>query len=193
MCIKNTAERFGLVAQALHWIMGLLIVGMLGLGLYLEELERGPELFKLIGIHKSVGIIILALAVLRILWVFMNVSPTPLPNHEKWEKILAKSVQGIMYLAMLGMPLSGWVLSSSAGYPVSVFGWFDMPNIVGKSEDLHEFAEEAHEYIAWVLIGAIGLHIVGAYKHKFIDKDETMERMLPFGMKKAPTSENTEN
>lgn len=181
MCMKNTQEKFGLVAQGFHWVMALLVVGMLGLGLYLEEMERGPELFKMIGIHKSIGVIVLALIVLRIVWRFMNVTPTPLPNHARWEVILAKAVQGVLYLTMLIMPLSGWIMSSSAGYPVSVFGWFEMPNLVEKNKEINEIAKEVHEITAWIMIGGIVLHFAGAIKHKIIDKDETVLRMMPFG------------
>lgn len=193
MCLKNTTERFGLVAQGIHWLMALMIVVMLGVGFYMETMERGPDLFKLMAMHKAVGIIVLVLAVLRVIWVFMNVSPAPLPDHKKWEKVLAKIVQGIMYLAMIAMPLSGWIMSSAGGHAISIFGLFDMPAIVAENKELGKMANQAHGIIAWVLISTIVLHLAGAYKHKLIDKDETMQRMLPLGLKKASASENTEN
>ncbi|MCB9987899.1 MAG: cytochrome b [Rhodospirillales bacterium] len=181
MCFKNTAERFGLVAQGFHWVIAFLIVGMLALGLYMEEMERSPEKFELYGIHKSFGILVLALVVLRILWRFMNATPAPLPNHQRWEVVLAKSVQGILYLMMMVMPLSGWMMSSAGGHDVAFFGLFTMPPLVEKSKEIGEIASEIHEVAAWIMIGAIVLHVAGALKHKLIDKDGTVARMLPWG------------
>ena len=187
MCLKNTAERFGFVAQGFHWVIGLLIIGMLALGFYMADLEPGPEMLKLYGLHKSFGALVLMLVILRIIWRLMNVTPSPLAGHARWEVVLAKSVQGILYLAMLSMPLSGWLLSSSAGYPVSFFGLFDLPALVGKSKPLHDLAEEIHEITAFVLIGALTLHIAGALKHHIIDRDETIARMLPWTKPTKPT------
>ncbi len=190
MCIKNTAERYGLVAQAFHWIMAVLMIGMLAFGLYLAEaeLERGPLMFKLYGLHKSIGVLILGLVLLRIVWRFMNVTPAALPTHKRWEVILSKAVHGFLYLGMIGLPLSGWVMSSAGGHPVEFFGLFELPAIVEKSKALGKEAHEAHEILGSVVIGLIVLHFAGALKHKIIDKDSTIMKMLPFG---APSSKES--
>lgn len=178
---RNTVEKYGAVAKGFHWLMAALIVGLLCLGLYMEDLGRSPLKLQLVFWHKSLGIAVLALVVLRILWRFLNVPPSSLPNHKPWEKILARIAHAALYAGMIGMPLSGWAMSSAKGYPVSVFGWFTLPGITPKNHDLGEFMGEVHEVTAWILIGAIALHAAGAIKHHVIDKDSTLRRMLPFG------------
>lgn len=180
MAFKNTHKKYGPPAQFLHWLIGFGIIGMLALGFYMAGLERSPGKFELYGLHKSVGIVILALVILRVIWRFMNVSPAPLPHHKRWEVLLAKSVQGVLYLGMVILPLSGWVMSSAGGHPVRLFNMVTMPALVEKNKMVGEWASEIHEVTAYIMIVAIALHIAGALKHHVIDKDETLFRMLPW-------------
>jgi cytochrome b561 len=107
-----------------------------------------------------------------------------LPTHAKWEKFLATLVHIFLYFAIIGMPLSGWIMSSAKNFPVSVFNQFTLPNLVGPSEEIAKLAADFHELTAYALIAAIVLHFAGAMKHHVIDKDGTLRRMIPGMYKK---------
>ncbi len=180
MIFRNTQDRYGAVAKGFHWTIGLLILGLLALGLYMANADLAPPVrLPLYFYHKSFGIVVLTLAVLRLGWRFVNARPAALPQHKSWEKILARLVHGFLYVAMLGMPLSGWVMSSAKGYGVSVFGLFTLPNIVPENQAIFRAAANFHETAAYILMGLLVLHVAGALKHHFMDHDNTLRRMLP--------------
>lgn len=180
MIIRNTDDRYGLLTVLFHWLIAVLIIGLLGLGLYMTDLEFSPGKLVLYGWHKSFGIVVLALVILRLSWKILNAGkPRALPTHKPWEKILAKIAHLALYAAMFIMPLSGWIMSSAKGYPVSVFGWFTLPDLVSKNKALGDLAGNIHDTAAWILIGIIGLHIAGALKHHLVDRDGTLRRILP--------------
>jgi cytochrome b561 len=180
MIWKNTLERYGVVAKTFHWTVAVLVLGMLALGLYMTALDISPVKFKLYFWHKSIGATILVLMTLRLLWKLVNVRPAPLPSHEMWERALAKLVHALLYVCLFVMPLSGWVMSSAKGIAISVFGWFTLPAIVVENKDLAQAAVQVHYLAAWILMGCIVLHLSGALKHHFIDRDSTIRRMFPF-------------
>ena len=176
-------ERYNKLAKSLHWIIGLAIIALIAVGLYMEGLDYdGPEGTKmqLYSLHKAFGIVVLGLMVCRIIWRFVSQYPKSLDTHKKWEKVLSKIVHWVLYFMAFSMPLSGWAMSSSYGYPVSVFGFFTLPPLVEKNEVRGELFAELHELGGWALIAVILLHVAGALKHHFIDKDVTLKRMLPF-------------
>ena len=179
MIWRNTSERYGLIAQGLHWIVALCVIALLIVGLLMTDMKQGPDMFKVYALHKSVGIVVLTLAVLRLIWKLTNPHPHSLPTHQKWERYLARLTHVFLYFAIIGMPLSGWAMSAAKNYPVSVFGLFTLPNIVPPSEEIAKLANQFHELTAYALIAAIGLHFAGAMKHHIIDKDGTLRRMIP--------------
>ncbi|HEY1097143.1 MAG TPA: cytochrome b/b6 domain-containing protein [Alphaproteobacteria bacterium] len=178
--LRNTLSNFGTIAKTFHWVMALMIIGLLGLGLYMTRLDLSPQMFKLYGLHKSFGITVLVLAALRVLWRLSNVHPLPLATHQPSEKILARIAHFLLYVAIFLMPLSGWIMSSAKGFSVSVFGWFTLPNLFKPDEAVAHLFAEIHEYSAYALIILIGLHAAGALKHHMIDRDDTLRRMFPF-------------
>lgn len=177
---RNSETKYGLLASGLHWIMAALVIGTLGIGLILEDLGRTPDALKIYALHKSLGVTVLALVVFRAAWRHISKSPASLVTHKDWEKKLAKIAHIVLYVCMIAMPLSGWIMSSAKGYSVSFFGLFDLPNFVPKDKGLSDTAKEIHEIVSNVLISAIALHAAGALKHHIIDRDETLRRMLPF-------------
>lgn len=182
MLLRNTLDRFGVVHKGFHWVMALLVIGMIVLGLSMTRIDPPtPTMFQLYGLHKSIGITVLLLAVLRVLWRVTNIRPLSLPSHQRWEKILAEIVHGLLYLALLVMPLSGWLMSSAKGFSVSVFGWFTLPDLIKPSDDMAALMVTVHEVAAYTLIVMLGLHVAGALKHHLIDRDDTLRRMIPFG------------
>jgi len=178
MSIKNTENSYGWVSRFLHWIVFVLVAGMLAIGLYMTDQKFSPDILKLYGLHKSIGITVLALAVLRVIWTLSNTAPKMLGLEKPWEKLAARSVHGLLYLCLFIMPLSGWVMSSTAGYPVSVFGLFTLPDLVGADKELHELTEEIHELTAYGFMGLIAAHAGAAFLHHFKKKDRTLIRMM---------------
>ena len=170
-------DKYNPVARVFHWGIALLILGLLGVGFFMDEIATPPFKNQLYGWHKSLGITVLCLAILRIIWRQIKHTPQPLSHHKQWEKILSKTIHTVLYVAMIAMPLSGWVMSSAGGHTVSFFGLFDLPGIVSEDRELGRLANQIHGYIAYTIIGCVGLHIVGALKHHIFDKDATLSRM----------------
>lgn len=176
MPLGNTDDEYGAVARLFHWLTAFIIFGLIPLGLYMQEVAYGPEKLQLYVIHKSFGFLALFIVIGRIAWRFLNLPPSHLETHAPWERFLAGVTHFFLYAAVIGMPMSGWIMSSAAEYPVPFFG-FDMPNLVGKDETIYKIAGAVHGYLAYALIMAVGLHVAGAFKHHFIDKDSTLMRM----------------
>ncbi len=177
MPIKNSKDDYGLVAIILHWIMALLLVGLLIFGLYMVQLPVSFEKLKLYGWHKEYGILALMLVIVRLCWRIIN--KTPRLSIPLWEIIAARTVHWAFYGFMLAMPITGWVITSAAGLPVSFFGLFVLPDLISPNPNLIELFEEIHEWLGYGLIATLGLHTAAALKHHFINKDDILRRMLP--------------
>lgn len=176
MPIKNTQTRYGIVSILLHWVMAILIIGLIIVGLYMVQIPISLRKLKLYGWHKEYGILALMLATLRILWRWDNIIPEL--NIPTWEKIAARTAHWTFYLFMFAMPITGWLITSSAGLPVSFFGLFVLPNLVTADENHRVLFEEIHKWLGYGLIGLILLHTSAALKHHFIDKDDILRRMI---------------
>ncbi len=177
MSFKNTETKFGSIAISLHWLMAIIIIGMLALGLYMTGLPKSALKLKLYGWHKEFGMLILMLAAARISWRLSNINPS-LASLPSWERLGALAVHWMLYLLMFAMPITGWLITSAAGFPVSFFGLFLIPTIVPADENWLKIFETMHEWIAYGLIALIIGHTLAALKHHFIDKDDIFRRML---------------
>lgn len=177
MQLKNSTTSFGIVAILFHWIIAILIIGMLALGLYMVSLPFSLEKLKLYGWHKEYGFLVLFLAIFRLVWRLSNIEPVlALPLLEK---IAARSMHWAFYGFMFAMPVSGWLITSAAGLPASFFGLFTLPNLVAPDEHQRILFEWIHQWLGYALIAAICLHTAAALKHHFINKDDILRRMLP--------------
>ena len=177
----NTAtQRYSGPAIAAHWIIALLILAAWPLGAYMHELPLSPTKLKLYSYHKWIGITVLLLFVPRILWRITHRPPAALPMPA-WQHKIAEGVHHLLYLLMVLVPLSGWLMSSAKGFQVVYFGVLPLPDLVTKSEDLGDLLKEVHEVLNFGLLALVGLHVAGALKHHIIDRDATLRRMLPFG------------
>jgi cytochrome b561 len=181
MPFRNTAEAYGSVAKFLHWSIVLLIVPQYFLADIADELPEGSQrASELISLHKSIGLTVLLLAVLRLLWKLLNrPHPTPI-DGVMWQRKAATVGHFILYVLIFLQPLSGWAQSSAMGYPVSLFGWVSFPALVPKDKALHETLEELHEFFFYALLVVAVVHIVAAVYHHRVLKDSTLRRMLPF-------------
>lgn len=191
-------QRYNAVAIALHWAIALLIIGLLAVGWIMDYLiPGGPGSPKtaIIQLHKSFGITVLLLTIARILWRLMN-PPPPEPPMPAAQKLLANTVHVLLYVVMLAMPLTGWIMASAEidKHETLFFGTFPFytPGIVGlpleTREPIAETTEFLHHNLAFVIVGLLVLHVAGALKHQFIDKDGLMARIAPgiFGRTQGP-------
>lgn len=179
MCLRNTKNSYGVVAKSFHWLMAILIIFLLAVGLTMADMENSPDKLKLIGLHKEFGIVVLFLASLRLGWKILDVSPLLPEGYSVAAKFVAKLAHFGLYALMFAMPITGWLMSSAAGFPVSMFGLFIMPNIAAPDKEFGHFVRDLHETLAWVLMGLIALHILAALLHHFYYKDNILKRMLP--------------
>lgn len=178
MQIKNNEKRYGVVAMLLHWGMAVLIVGLLILGLYMTDLPVGTTKLKFYGWHKEFGFLVLTLALVRFAWRWINILPRLPDSMPQWQKIGARVSHWAFYGFMFALPISGWLMTSAAGFPVSFFGLFVIPNLIEPNEAQRLLFAEIHEWLAYGLITTIGIHVAAALKHHFIDKDDILRRML---------------
>jgi cytochrome b561 len=181
MILKNTFENYGGVAKFFHWLIALLIIGLLILGFAVTFMEHQPLQGPLINVHKLFGLLVLTLAALRLLWLIYNPRPPLFSGMVRWEYISAHLVHGILYFFMFAMPITGWVMSTAAGrIPHLLNLKFPLIGIPTNKELSHQFFT-IHKYAAWVLIFFIVIHVAAALKHHFIMKDNVLKRMLPGG------------
>jgi cytochrome b561 len=177
---QNSPTRYSAVAQGFHWIIAALIVTQFTLAWMGDDLPLGAHKLALLARHKSFGMTVLMLAVLRLLWRIFNPPPELPSGMSRIEAVLAKATHMAFYVLLFAMPLTGWLMSSAKNYSVSWFGWFTWPNLIGKDEHAFELLRSTHDILSDVLFAIAILHILAALKHHFWNKDDVLVRMLPF-------------
>lgn len=179
MPARNTPERYGSVAQTLHWLVVGLLILQFTLGLIAADLPNGLDKLIILARHKSFGITILALAVLRLVWRFYSLPPA-LPPMPRWQHAAARISHTALYALLFAMPLTGWMMSSASNYPVSWFSLVQLPDLVAPDPALKELLRAVHVTLSRFLIAIASLHLLAALKHQFLDRDGLMFRMLPW-------------
>lgn len=171
--------RYAKVAIWLHWLIGIAVLANIALAMLTEGMPKETHRAAM-GVHKALGIAILALTVLRIVWRLGH-KPPPLPSGTPgWQRPLSKAVHFLFYLLLILLPLSGWVWMSAADRPIDFFGLFTVPNIVGPNENLADTMHDRHELLGLTMLGLAALHILAALKHQFVDRTGLIGRMNPF-------------
>jgi cytochrome b561 len=187
MQLTNTDSRYGIVAKTLHWVIVLLIITQYVLSQLAEAAEHARaahpaaalEQLAWLARHKSVGLTIFALALVRLIWRFVS-PPPPLPtNMPRWQVVGARLTHYGFYVVLFAMPISGLVMSAAANYPVSYFGLFTLPNLVAPDDGLEHLMKDVHHTLFDVLLALAAVHIGAALKHEFFDHDGVLRRMLP--------------
>lgn len=180
MSWKNSAERWGPVSQLLHWLIVLLVLVLAIVGLTMGELPKTPKYFWVYTLHKSVGIIVLALVLVRIGWRLHAGAPRPVAGTPAWQARIASLTHALLYALLLAMPLSGWLYDSASGLrPFRWFGLVEMPKLSAPNESLSALSNDAHELLFWVLVALVALHAAAALYHHLFQHDATLTRMLP--------------
>lgn len=183
MQIRNTEFRYGAVAQLLHWTIVALIITQFVLASKADDLPLGPAKIAVLAQHKSFGMTIFALAIVRLLWRLANPVPAVPLTTPRWQRIAAHVSHGALYALIMITPLFGWMMSSARNFPVSWFGLFTFPDLVQPDKAKYEFFHEVHEALALSLLCIAVLHAAAALKHHFFDRDNVLRRMLPVRLK----------
>jgi cytochrome b561 len=189
MAIRNSVLRYGSVAMTLHWLIAASVLVNLGLGLYMADLPRSdPSRFMFFQTHKSIGLTVLVLSLLRLGWRLVNPIP-PLPRGmHPLLRLGSRATHFIFYFMIIAIPLAGWAMVSSSplGLATPYFGLFSWPNIpfladlprATKMQNVDVFLT-THALLADLTIGLIGLHVMGALYHQFLRRDDVLRRMIP--------------
>ncbi len=180
MPLETARMRYTGVAQFLHWIIAALIVTQFALAWSAEDLPLGVHKLALYARHKSFGMTILMLAIVRLGWRFANRAPELPDGMTPVERFLARATHVAFYVLLFAMPITGWLMSSAKNYSVSWFGLFTWPNLIGKNDTAFEALKTTHDYLSDVLLAIAILHVLAALKHHFWNKDDVLLRMLPF-------------
>ncbi|WP_212626336.1 cytochrome b [Pseudomonas sp. PP3] len=179
MQLRNSTSRYGWVSIFMHWGVALVVFGLFALGLWMVGLDYystwrkdAPDL------HKSIGLVLLGVMVLRVLWRFISPPPPTLTSYSRMTRLGAKFGHGFLYLSLFAVIVAGYLISTADGVGIPVFGLFEVPALVSGLPDQADTAGVIHFYLAWVLVIFSGLHALAALKHHFIDRDVTLKRML---------------
>ncbi|VVP05087.1 cytochrome b [Pseudomonas fluorescens] len=179
MQLRNSTSRYGWVSIFMHWGVALVVFGLFALGLWMVGLDYystwrkdAPDL------HKSIGLVLLGVMVLRVLWRFISPPPPTLASYSRMTRLGAKFGHGFLYLSLFAVIVAGYLISTADGVGIPVFGLFEVPALVSGLPDQADTAGVIHFYLAWVLVIFSGLHALAALKHHFIDRDVTLKRML---------------
>ncbi|GAA0364847.1 cytochrome b [Bowmanella denitrificans] len=175
--MQESATRWGWTTVLLHWGSAIAILGLFGLGIWMVDLDYYSQWYRdAPHIHKSIGILLAMLTVFRLLWRVSHKRPAAI--GKSWEIRLSHLTHGVLYVLLLAIFTSGYLISTADGRAIDVFNWFAVPGFGEWITNQEDIAGEIHEWLAWLLIGLVTLHAVAAVKHHVIDKDKTLTRML---------------
>tara|TARA_R110002126_G_scaffold160458_13_gene308142 strand:- start:4817 stop:5368 length:552 start_codon:yes stop_codon:yes gene_type:complete len=177
--LTNSATRYGMVSIILHWLVAVAIFSLFALGYWMVDLTYYSSWYRSAPYwHKSIGIMLFFLVIFRLFWRFSTQKPRALSSHSVLEKRLARITHIVLYLLLLLIMLSGYLISTADGRPIAVFDWFNVPALGELFPRQADIAGAIHQYLAYGLVGLSAFHALGALKHHFIDKDSTLRRMF---------------
>ncbi|WP_286973766.1 cytochrome b [Pseudomonas sp.] len=176
---RNSPTRYGFVSVSLHWLVALVVFGLFALGYWMVGLDYYSSWYtKAPDIHKSVGLILFAVMVLRVIWRWISPPPGHLASHGPLTQKATRFGHAFLYLGLFVLMISGYLISTAEGRGIPVFGWFEVPATLTSIPNQEDIAGLVHEYLAWALVIFAGVHGLAALKHHFIDRDTTLTRML---------------
>lgn len=188
MSLKNPTDHWGALSQAFHWVIVVLLLVMAWLGLTMTDLPNTPHKANVYALHKSIGLTILALAALRLLWRLYAGRPREVAMP-RWQERVAALTHAALYLLLFAIPLSGWWINSTSGFPLRWFGLVRVPAIAHRDAALNALSKEVHETLFWTLAVVALAHAAAALWHHLVQRDATLARMLPRGWIRLPPSD----
>jgi len=167
-------------AIALHWLMALLVFVAFPVGVVAHEMALSPDKLRLLSYHKWLGVTLFMLVLVRLAWRAGH-KPAPLADSlPAWQRIAAQFVHVMLYVLLVAIPLSGWLMSSAKGFQTVYLGVLPLPDLLAKDKVLGDALAALHQLLNITLLVLVVAHVAAALKHHFIDRDATLARMLPF-------------
>ena len=180
--VSESKTRYSKVAMLFHWTIAVMVIWNWRLAENAEHAASRSEAMAIFADHKALGISILALTLGRVAWRLTHPVPALPNNYATWERVLARTTHVVFYVLLLALPIGAWIANSMAGRPIDMFGAFTIPPLpLPQNSELAGSIFEIHSLGGEIMIYLIGLHILGALKHTFFDRDGGIFRMLPFG------------
>jgi cytochrome b561 len=179
--LRNDADSWGAPAKLFHWVMAALIFAQIALGLAAVSWRVSPTKLNLFVWHKSTGLLILALLVLRLLWRLSNRVPGLPPEMARWERAAAHLSHFLLYALMIALPLTGWVIASASNVPFKIFWTIPLPAIVAPDKAVEDLFSSVHGWLVALLALVLVAHIGAALQHHYVKRDAVLSRMLPWG------------
>ena len=178
--MNPSLHRYTGVAIALHWLIAFAILGTFLLGQYMTNLQLSPAKLKLYSYHKWIGVTIFLLMLMRIAWRLAHRPPLPPASMPAWQHSAASIAHFFLYALTLAIPVSGWLMSSASGFQVVYLGVIPIPDLLAKSKDAAQELKQLHEALNWLMVLVVAMHVAAALKHHLMDRDDVLQRMLPF-------------
>jgi len=176
--LKNTENKYGIIAKTLHWISALTVLGLFVVGYWMVDLTYYSEWYKTAPLwHKSIGVLLLIASLFRLFWRFYSPAPKAITSHSKQVKLSSSLAHIAIYILLFTLMTSGYLISTADGRGIAVFNWFSVPTLGEIFSEQADIAGLIHKYVAYALIALSLLHAVAAVKHHVIDKDDTLKRM----------------
>jgi cytochrome b561 len=175
--MKRKVENYNLIARLVHWFSAVVIIGMFIVGLWMVDLSYYSEWYQRAPHwHKSVGLLLAFLTLFRLGWKVFTPSPDIIGSNR--ERLAATTAHISMYLILLTIFISGYLISTEDGRSIDIFTWFELPGMGALFENQADIAGEIHFYLAWTLMVLVVVHLAAALKHHFLDRDDTLRKML---------------
>ena len=177
----NDSDTYGQLARTFHWAIAGLLLLQIPLAFYMVDLPLGPDKLSKYATHKSLGLLLFTVTALRLAWRLTHPAPALSAGIARWQRAVARITQFLLYALMFLMPLTGLLRSQAANFPVSFFGLFTMPTIVGVNVEFSKGMSAAHEMQGTILLVLISAHALAALYHHFLRHDDVLRSMLPLG------------
>lgn len=176
---KNTETNYGIIAISLHWLVALVVFEQLALGLWMVELTYYDPWYRTApSLHKSIGVLLFIVLVVRLGWRYHNPHPSAVPGVGEFAQRLAVSAHRLLYALLFLVMLSGYFISTADGRAIEVFKLFSVPALWSGIPNQEDIAGEVHFVLAMLLVTLVAIHIIAALKHHYIDRDATLKRMF---------------
>lgn len=180
--LQSDARSYSGLAKLLHWLSALTVIALFFLGLWMVDLTYYDEWYRTApDLHRSIGLSLAMVTIVRILYRLSVSYPGPLASHPRMIVLASKVVHVAIYGLLLVLFISGYLITTAKGDPIAFFGFFEIPSVISGIDNLEDTAGEVHEVAAFTLIGLAILHALAALKHHFLDRDDTLLRMITRG------------
>lgn len=180
MPIRNTTERFGLVARFFHWVTFLLLIGSFTIAYSMLALPLSPKKLEYYSYHKWIGVTVFLIVILRLGWRLINPTPALPGDTPAWQRLAAGFSHAALYLILIAMPLTGWIMSSAVNLPLVYLGVIYIPSPFGVNQALGETLKVVHFWLSITLLALFAVHVLAALQHHFVKRDNVLRRMLPW-------------